>query len=202
MIRQSLACIAATLVLCGSANAGVIGIGGFSGGETVTTFNTLGLDFTTAAPLVFNGNTYTTDDGSIRYTDPNSFAANCNDECIGNNSDNGFINIVLGTAQNRVGALVGGSNATFAGFVDFFDAADNLLGSVAYGNSPGMVFVGWEDLGTGIGRMRLRDTATNGLIVHMDDFRFESVSVVPVPGTLATVGLGLIGIGLTRRRKV
>lgn len=185
--------------LAGGVHAGPIGIGGFSGGETVTTFNSLNLPFSNATPLVFDGNTYTTDDGTIRYTQPNGFEANCNNECIGNNSDTGFIDVVLGSAAHRVGALIGGSTTTYAGFVEFFDAADMLIGSVNYGNNAGLVFVGWEDLTAGIGRARFHDTASNGRIVHMDDFRFEQVGRLPVPSTLALLGLGLVALGVSRR---
>jgi hypothetical protein len=63
---------------------GPIGIGGFSGSETVTTFNNLNLPFSNNGALVLNGNTVTTDTGSYRYTQPNGFDADCNGECIGN----------------------------------------------------------------------------------------------------------------------
>lgn len=197
--RLGVAAVAFAALAAGSmAEAGQIGIAGFSGGETVTTFDGLGLPFTSPAPLVLDGNTYTTDDGTIRYTDPNSFDADCNGQCIGNNTETGWIDVVLGGLANRVGARIGGANTSYAGFVEFFDLADVLLGSVAYGDNPGMVFVGWEDAG-GIGRARFHDTAANGRIVHMDDFRFEGA--IPEPATLALLGLGLAGLGVARRRK-
>jgi len=77
--------------------------------------------------------------------------------------------------------------------------ANNLLGSVNFGNNAGMVFVGWEDLSVGIGRVRFTDTASNGRILHLDDFRFEAANVVPLPGTLALAGLALLGMGFVRR---
>lgn len=199
MLRQVLASALAVAALAGTAQAGQIGIGGFSGSENVTTFDGLGLPFTSATPRVIGGNTYTTDSGQLRYA--NTFEANCSNECIGNDSDLGYIDVKLGSVQNRVGARVGGNAVSYAGFVDFFDAADNLLGSVEYGDETALVFIGWEDLSVGIARMRLRDTAANGRIVHMDDFRFETATAVSAPGTVALVGLGLFGLAMLRRRR-
>jgi len=199
MIRLKQLLVAVAVFSSATASAGQIGIGDFSGGETVTSFDNLGLGFTTATPLVFDGNTYTTDDGILRYTDPNGFDADCNGECIGNDSDLGWIDVVLGGTFDRVGARVGGANSTYSGQVDFFGVGDVLLGTVAYGNNAGMVFAGWEDF-SGITRVRFNDTASNGRIVHLDDFRFERVAV-PEPGSLAMLGLGLAGLVVARRRK-
>jgi hypothetical protein len=196
-LRQIL--VAVAVFSSATASAGQIGIVDFSGGETVTSFDNLGLGFTTATPLVFDGNTYTTDDGILRYTDPNTFDADCNGECIGNDSDLGWIDVVLGGAYDRVGARVGGADTSYNGLVDFFGVGDVLLGTVAFGNNAGMVFAGWEDFG-GITRVRFNDTASNGRIVHLDDFRFENVRV-PEPGSLAMFGLGLAGLVVARRRK-
>jgi hypothetical protein len=184
------------------ASAGQIGLGGFSGGETVTTFDGLGLsnDTFTPGPLTFDGNSYTTDDGFFRYSDPNSFLADCNGEFIGNSTDLGFIDVVLGTTFQRVGARVGGIGTSFTGTVDFFDAADMVLASINFASGPGMVFVGYEALG-GIARVRFNDTASNDAILHLDDFRFEDVRGVPAPAPLALVALGVLGLGARRLRR-
>jgi len=199
MIRLKQLLVAVAVFSSATASAGQIGIGDFSGGETVTSFDNLGLGFTTATPLVFDGNTYTTDNGILRYTDPNGFDADCNGECIGNDSDLGWIDVVLGGTFDRVGARVGGASTSYNGLVDFFGVGDVLLGSVAFGNNAGMVFTGWEDFG-GITRVRFNDTASNGLILHLDDFRFERVAV-PEPGSLVMLAFGLAGLVVARRRK-
>lgn len=186
------------LLLAGQANAGPIGIGDFSGSETVSTFDGLGLPFDNATPLIIDGNTFTTDNGFLRW---HSFGAvyGCatgTEECIGNNSDLGYIDVIFGSPVIRAGAFVGISGGT--GVAEFYSLTDTLLGSV--GTGPGMEFAGWEDL-AGISRFRFTDTSSNELISLMDDLRFEGQAEVPAPATLLLFGLGLAGLGWARRKK-
>lgn len=186
-------------LLCGNVGAGQIGIGDFSGSETVTTFNSLGLPVKNSTPIVFDGNTYTTANGRLRYGNFGS-GSGCSGECIGTNSDLSFLDVVLSSPATRVGALAGITTASGTGFAEFFSVADVLIGTV---NINGFGFAGWEDLG-GISRMRYTDTASNGQIALMDDFRFEGRvdGQIPEPVSLALMGLGLAGIGYQRRKQV
>jgi len=81
------------------------------------------------------------------------------------------------------------SDAGMNGGVDMtriFDVTDSQNGAF-YGSS---LIVAFEDLLDG-------DSDFNDLIVGISD-----VKAVPEPGTLALLGLGLLGLGMTRRSKV
>jgi hypothetical protein len=198
MLRRILPILTIMTVLIAAsprtAIASQIGIGDFSSSETVTTFNSLGLPFLNAIPIVFDGNSYTTSD-ELRYIGF-SRLSDCDAECIGSDTDLGYIDIVLGAPATHVGALVG-MGSSWTALVEFFDTTDTLLGTINYALfSSEMKFAGWEDSG-GISRFRVTDTASNGIIINLDDFRFESA--VPEPTTALLLACGLVGLGVRRR---
>ncbi len=69
------------VVILGTANATPIGIDAFSGSETVTTFNNLGLPFLNTGSLSLDGNTYTTDD-MVPVVSLSSPATGRSDRCV------------------------------------------------------------------------------------------------------------------------
>ena len=181
------------LVILGTANATPIGIDAFSGSETVTTFNNLGLPFLNTGSLSLDGNTYTTDDNRIRIS---TFGHTSG--MFGNNTGLGFIDVVLGTPALRVGALVGVPSSHTTAIVEFFDPLDNSLGTLSINFLLGLTFLAFEDPAL-IGRVRFTDR-TFDVILAIDDFRFEAASV-PEPGALALFGIGLLGLGVMQRRR-
>ena len=152
-------------------------------------YNGLGLPDDNTTPIVIGGNTYTTDDSDMRYY---AFGANAcvSGECIGSNTDTGFIDIVLNTPTLRAGGWVGFSS----GNVQFFDQSDVLLGTVPVVTAPyePMVFAGWEaDTGL-IKRIRINDAASNIYITSFDNLTTEQTAQPASISVPATTGWGMI----------
>lgn len=191
------ALVALAVLLPIQTEAAQIGAGDFGPGTQTTTFDGLGLPLVNADPLVVDGHTVTTDDGTFRYFGIPSLCIS--NECVGNNTDRGFIDIVLDNPYAKVGAYVTGG---FPGWViraEFFDQSDSVVGTFLLSNPSGAgpLFGGWEDAG-GIARVRFTDLVPDNRIEALDDLMVETV--IPEPSTALLLASGLLGFRVMRGR--
>jgi hypothetical protein len=179
--------------------ASQIGLGGFTS-PTVDTFDGLGLPAIGSAPLTRPYGSYTTDNGTIRYFafGPGICIAN---ECIGSNTDKGYLDLVFTVPVLRAGGFVARSSAT----ITFYDETNQMIGSI---NAPGPApaFVGWQADSGLISRIHIQDTETNLAITTLDNLTYEfgessiPQSDTPEPATTAMIGGGLMLVALARRK--
>ena len=100
---------------------------------------------------------------------------------------------------NKVGLFTGAGAAFDDTTVSCYDADELLLGIVAASlDTGGDVFAGWYSAG-GIASIRIDGDPDNNYVTSFD--RLHREVTVSEPVTLALLGLGLAGIGMTRRKK-
>lgn len=196
-VRELLAVAAAGFLVMTAAPAWSvpIGVGAFSGGETVIDFDGLADDTVLGNQFAGLGITFQTINGTTTIQDslvfpllspPNGAFVNIN---LG-----GQQNILFSTAVNRFGLDLDGSGGQIF-IMDVFGAG-GFIEQVT--SSTNATFLGVQTL-EDIVRVEVR-SSTNGANFFFDDVRFEAVTTsIPEPGTLLLLGLGLAGLGVTRR---
>ena len=119
----------------------------------------------------------------------------------GGGSFNGDLFVDFTSAVNNLSFWSGGDDfnviqATINVFVNgLFDSAVSLIGDGNAGTTD------FHDLSafSNVTRIEIVNVTDPAGLVY-DDFMFD-IADVPEPGTLALLGLGLVGMGITRRRK-
>lgn len=162
-------------------NAAQIGSDAFSSKAVTTDFNSgfAPTNYSFEAPYVINGNTYTSDNNSLRYDPAFGSLIGQSGGGISNNYELGFIDIVLGTAAQKVGGYLGGGSVDVK--AEFFDEFNNLLGTIlGAASNGGSLFTGWEAESGLIKRVRFTDSTSNFSVLILDNFTTE-VPEVEVP---------------------
>lgn len=191
---------AAGLGLC---HAAVIGKADFGPGVQTSDYEGLGLSFKSPTPLVIDGNTYETDNGTIRYNSAYGDVIGASGHGMGTDSEAGFVRITFGTVVNRAGVHFG-LPGTGTARISFFNGATLLNSFEASTTGPGGGFRGWDAVGKGtITSILIEDLTVNAFILQLDDLYWERARPIgaPVPVPAAALLFAPAVLFAVRRRK-
>ncbi len=179
-----------------SSRGGQIGPSDFGPNPRVVSYDNLGLP-PFSQPQSISGDFYQSNIGVFMYESTGGTFMGLSGGAIGTpiTEDTGYIDITLGTDVAKAGIYAGTGNVPWTAVVNFFDASQNLLGSVDLsGQGNDNQFAGWQTTAGLIHEVRIIDNDMNGEIILIKNL--TTAAAVPEPSTLALAGVALV-IGLT-----
>ena len=154
------------------------------------------------SPLTIGPATFTDGTDSVVWWQAGNGFNDCIGGCVTTNTFGlGSLNVALDQGYAQVGLYVGQATA-YSLDVSFYDAANNLLGTVvAAGAVDGVTFAGWRTDGAAIASVRIVNAVDNGFRVAAQSGYFQAA--VPEPATWAMMigGFGLVGGAMRRRAR-
>ena len=185
-----------------------IGIGGFSGGETVETYG-LVQTFAPVDGVTFSGVLHNFSIGGISSNDAviDGGPGNSNNITVANIEGDaaGILELVFSSDMTRVGygyALSTTVPFAKATSVELFDSSNVSLGSLSFDAFPDPTFIGGfagVESATPFARAEI-SFATTGRFAF-DNLRFESTNPIPEPSGLPLFSVGIAALGLVTRRR-